>query len=383
MSSRRRLDENWRRRWLDVPKTRVAVVGLGLLGGSIGLALSRSAGRWHVVGVDRDEGTVGKAIAAGAVDAGTTDIGQGVHDADLVVFATPVRTVPDLIRTAAPGMKSGAVVTDVGSTKAELCRTIPPLLPPGVVYIGGHPMAGSELKGFDAADPYLFENAVYVLTPATNDAVAMRRVLEFVEALGAQPLVLEAARHDRIVAAVSHLPHLVAAALVNAVADAAAADAQLLALAAGGFRDTTRIASGDPALWRDICMTNREPLTAMLNLFQHTLARLRGAVEAGDDEELHAQLEAARATREQLPRHRKGILSTMYELVVQLEDRPGAISEVTACLAAKQINIKDIEILRVREGEGGTLRLALESEDDVERSLDALAKAGFFARRRG
>ncbi len=220
-------------------------------------------------------------------------------------------------------MKSGAVVTDVGSTKAELCRTIPPLLPPGVVYIGGHPMAGSELKGFDAADPYLFENAVYVLTPATNDAVAMRRVLEFVEALGAQPLVLEAARHDRIVAAVSHLPHLVAAALVNAVADAAAADAQLLALAAGGFRDTTRIASGDPALWRDICMTNREPLTAMLNLFQHTLCTPARRCRSRRRRRAPRPTRGGQAAREQLPRHRKGILSTMYELVVQLEDWPG------------------------------------------------------------
>lgn len=361
----------------------VAVVGLGLLGGSIGLALGRRPGARRVVGVARDRRTIEKALAFGAIDEGTTSLEEGVREADLVVFATPVRAVPDLVRQAAPALRPGAVVTDVGSTKLELCRTVPLLLPPGVAYVGGHPMAGSERTGIEAADPYLFENAVYVLTPTTPDPEPLRRLQAFVRALGAQPLVMDAARHDRIVAAVSHLPHIVAAALVSAVAEAAEHEPGMLALAAGGFRDTTRIASGDPAMWRDICLTNQRALLDMMEQFERALKRFRRAIAEADGEGLKARLEDARAAREQLPRHRKGILSAVYELVVQVADEPGAIHAVTGCLAAQGINIKDIEILRVREGEGGTLRLALESEADLETAIRELNAAGFPARRRG
>lgn len=361
----------------------ITIVGLGLLGGSIGLALGRTPGANRVVGVDRHEETIAKAVSLGIIDEGTTDVAAGVRDADLVVFATPVRVVPELVRAARGALKPGAVVTDVGSTKAELCRVIPPLLPSDVTYVGGHPMAGSEQTGLDAADPYLFENAVYILTPTTNASGPVQRVLTLVRALGAQAMVMDARRHDRIVAAVSHLPHIVAAALVNAVADAAVDEPHMLALAAGGFRDTTRVASGDPGMWRDICMTNRGPLTEMMERLERALHSFRNAIETAADADLERQLDAAKAVREQLPRHRKGILSAVWELVVQLADQPGAISQVTACLAAKQINIKDIEILRVREGEGGTLRLALESENDLKIALHELNAAGFPARRRG
>lgn len=364
-------------------QVKVAIVGLGLLGGSIGLALGREDGTGPVIGVARDEETIARAHALGMIDEGTTDLAAGVEDADLIVFATPVRAVPELVRQCAPSLKEGAVVTDVGSTKAELCRIVPPLLPKGVTYVGGHPMAGSERTGLEAADPYLFENAIYVLTPTSDDDEPLNRVRAFVQALGAQPLVMDAGHHDHIVAAISHLPHIVAAALVGAVADAAEAEPRTLALAAGGFRDTTRIASGDPAMWRDICLTNREPLLDMLDRFDDVLRSFRRAIQEADALALESQLDDARAVREQLPRHRKGILSTMYEMVVQLADRPGAISEVTACLAAKQINIKDIEILRVREGEGGTLRLAVENEADLAAALRQLHDAGFTARRRG
>lgn len=366
-----------------MPAGNITIVGLGLMGGSIGLALGRAAGPWRVVGVAKDAATISRATSLGMIDEGTTDMAEGVKHADLVVFATPVRAIPDLVRASAASFKDGAVVTDVGSTKAELCQIVPSLLPPGVTYVGGHPMAGSEQTGLEAADPYLFENAVYVLTPTTSEDEPLCRVRTFVESLGAQPLVMDAADHDAIVAAVSHLPHIVAAALVGAVADAARDEPRMLALAAGGFRDTTRVASGDPAMWRDICLTNRAPLLDMMARFERVLQSFRTAIHEANDIQLESQLAAARAVRDEIPRHRKGILSTMYEMVVQLADRPGAINEVTACLAAKQLNIRDIEILRVREGEGGTLRLALENEADLDMALQQLNAAGFTARRRG
>lgn len=363
----------------------MAIVGLGLLGGSIALALKHrepSNERWHVTGIAKDEPTLKQAIALGAIDDGTTDIQTGVAEADLVVFATPVRAIPPLVASCSAACKPGAVLTDVGSTKAELARMIPPLLPPNVQYVGGHPMAGSEQTGLHAADPYLFENAIYVITPEPGDRTGVEAVLELVTALGAQPLFMDAEEHDRTVAAVSHLPHMIAAALVNAVGQAAEDDPTVLALAAGGFRDTTRVASGDPHMWRDIFMSNRTHVLAMLDKFGRVLHSLRGATAAADEASLLEALQRARNIREQLPRHRQGLLLPMCEIVVQLADKPGGISEVTGSIAAKHVNIKDIEVLRVREGEAGTLRLAFEDEADMETALAAVTDIGFVARKR-
>ena len=349
----------------------------------MGMALCRAPGIERVHGVARRADTVAEAVALGAVHAGTTDLREGVAGADVVVFATPVRSIAPLVAEAAPALAPGTVVTDVGSTKAELCRTLPPLLPEGVEYIGGHPMAGSERTGLGAADPYLYQNAIYILTPLRENQPGLDKVLALVQAVGAQPLILDPEQHDRAVAAVSHLPHMVATALVLAVGQVAAEDPRVLALAAGGFRDTTRIASGDPVMWRDICLSNRGPLLEMLDRFRAVLDAAREAVARGDEDALMDHMTEARAVREQLPARRKGILSPMSELVVQLEDRPGAIHEVTGCIAAKGINIKDIEILRVREGEGGTLRLAFANDGDLQQALEQLAQRGFVARRRG
>lgn len=365
---------------------RVAVIGLGLLGGSLALALKQRepvSPPWHVVGVARDEETAARALAIGAVDEATTNAAAGVADADVVVFATPVGAIPSLVAHVAPFLKAGAVVTDVGSTKVELMRSIPPLLPQGVQYVGGHPMAGSERTGLEAADVYLLENAIYVVTPLHADQPGVERVVALAEAAGAQPLLMDARRHDRIVAAVSHLPHMVAAALVEAVGLAAEDDPTVLALAAGGFRDTTRVASGDPDMWRDIFISNRDEVLVMLDRFESVLQRLRRATAAADAEEIVNALSRARNVREQLPRHRQGILRPMCEIVVQLADKPGGISAVAGCIAERRVNIKDIEVLRVREGEAGTLRLAFETEEDMETALGALAAIGFVARRRG
>lgn len=365
---------------------KLAIVGLGLLGGSVAAALAQRAkniGPWHVTGVAREEGVVQEALSMGIVCEGTTELGRGVAGADVVLFATPVRAIPPLVAEAAPFLKRGAVVTDVGSTKADLARSIPPLLPPGVHYVGGHPMAGSERTGFAAADPFLFENAMYVVTPSRPDAPGVSSVLSLVDDLGAQALLMEPEQHDRMVAAVSHLPHMVAAALVGAVGDVAREDARVLALAAGGFRDTTRVASGDPGMWRDIFLTNQTHVVNMIDRFIATLTDLRDATAAADEAGLTAFLARAQKIRDALPRHRQGILRPMCEIVVQLADRPGAISEVTHCIAQRNVNIHDIEVLRVREGEAGTLRLAFGDEADQAAALAALTARGFVARKRG
>lgn len=356
------------------------------------MALGRSAHAFHVSGTDLDGQTVAEAVARGVVDTATTSVADAVKGADVIVFATPVTAIPALVRAHARHFKPGAVVTDVGSTKATLCETLPALLPRHVHYVGGHPLAGSERSKLQAADGQLFEHAVYVLTPPARsggterlhgEAEALQRVKTVVRAVGALPVVMDARRHDDIVAAVSHLPHVIAAALVGAVANAAAADDDVFALAAGGFHDTTRIAGADAALWRDICLDNREPLLRVLDEFDTTLQKARDALVAGDARRLHDFFAAARTWRAQLPSRGKGVLPPVCELVVHVADEPGALHRVTGCVADAGVNIKDIEVLREPGAAGGTVRLGFATEAQLQLALERFVSAGFRAERRG
>lgn len=361
---------------------RLAVVGMGLIGGSLALALRGHPRVAEVVGIDRDPRALELALSLGAADRVTSDL-SGVAGCRVVVVAVPVRSVAAVVRDVIPWCQPGTIITDVGSTKAEICRDVAAFLPPELVFIGGHPMAGSERAGMAAADRYLFQNAVYVLTPPDNcPPDALETLRELVEATGAHPMLLSPEEHDRAVAVTSHLPHAVAAALVLTLAEVGSGLPAAYQLVAGGFRDTTRIAAGDPVLWRDILLSNRDAIVPVLAQFERALERLRAALEEGRGDDLQAQLAAARERRSGLRLHSKGILGRVFDIVVHVVDRPGVIARVATLLAEQGINIIDIEILRVREGEGGTLRLAFEREDAMNRALAVLRDAGYPARPR-
>jgi len=361
---------------------RIAIVGVGLIGGSLGMAWrSRNAAK-EVIGVTRREETIAEALSVGAIDRGTTDLEEGVRTADVVIIATPIGAIAPLVRRIAPWLKEGAVVTDVGSTKGDVCREIWSQPAASHVFIGGHPMAGSEKAGVLAADLYLFQNAPYVLVPPPEyPPEALDLLASLARAAGARPIVMDPDEHDAIVATVSHLPHLVASALVNAASARARRYGNLLELAAGGFRDTTRVASGIEEVWTDICLTNVPQITAALDAFEIELSRLRRAIEQGDRELLSTALREAKEVRDGLPKKAKGILGKVFDLVVHVVDRPNAIAEVTGIVGRANINIIDIEILRVREGEGGTLRLGFEKETSREEAARLLEQAGYRLKR--
>ncbi|MCR4400809.1 MAG: prephenate dehydrogenase/arogenate dehydrogenase family protein, partial [Syntrophomonadaceae bacterium] len=246
-------------------------------------------------------------------------------------------------------------------------------LPPSVQGIGGHPMAGAETTGIAGSDRYLFENAVYVLTPPPGVAAAsMERLQSLVAATGARVLVMDADTHDVLVAAVSHLPHLVAAELVRV----ASRQPEALVLAAGGFRDATRIAASNPGMWEDIIFSNREAVLGQLEAMISSLEEVRDVVAAGDRPALRARLEQARAVRESIPRRQKGLLAQLHEVTAIVPDRPGVIGQVGVVLGRQGVNIVDIEILRVREGDGGTLRLAFATPAEAERAVELLRAEG-------
>lgn len=352
---------------------RVTIVGLGLIGGSLGMALIHGGVAAEVVGFARGAQTRSLAVELEAVHRATASLGEAVAGAELVVLAVPVGAMPALAAAMKGDLSPGAIVTDVGSTKETVVHSLENCLAPEAAYVGGHPMSGSERSGVRAADPYLFENAAYVLTPTDKTPPeAVERVQALARGVGALPLVLDPAVHDYLVAAVSHLPHLVAVTLTQTLARIAVDTPEALLLTAGGFRDTTRVAGGDADLWRDIFLANREKLLQVLQAFRGRLDRLEQEIRAADAAGLGQTLEEARAWRAKIPARAKGLLPGIYELVVTVPDRPGVIARLGSILADRGINIIDIEILRVREGEGGSIRLGLQSLEAAEAAYASL-----------
>jgi len=328
---------------------RALVVGTGLIGGSLGMAL-RARG-WHVSGEDADAERVAQALARGAVDA----VG---HDptAAVAVVATPAGAVPSTARRLLAAGRRDLVVTDVSGVKAQLVAAID-----HPRFVGGHPMAGSEQAGIAGADPDLFTGATWVLTPTpSTDLTAFSALQEIVTSLGADVVALSPSDHDRLVAVVSHVPHLVAATLMNAAADDAEHDGALLRLAAGGFRDMTRVAAGHPDIWPDICAENAEAIVAALDHVLGDLAAMRERIASMDRNGLLDVLERASIARRSLPA-RATRPDSLAELRVPVPDREGVLSEITTLAGDLGINIYDIEIAHSAEGRRGVLTIVVDA----------------------
>ena len=358
----------------------VAILGTGLIGASLGLALRQRAPHLDVVGADARADAMDTALSRGALTR-TADAADAVAGADLVVLAAPLDALPDLLRTVAPALKAGSLVTDVGSVKGPTMRAAADTLPESVRFIGGHPMAGAAIGGPENADALLFENAAYILTPpsGTGDLAAFApEALWLVETIGARAVVLDADRHDAIVATVSHLPQLLAVALVN---EAAEAGPDVLGLAAGGFRDMTRIAGSDFAVWGPILDDNRDAVVTVLSRFADRIGAIRDAV-ATDPAALAETFKTAAQTRAAIPASTKGFLAPLADVIVWADDRPGFLHHLTGVIAEAGLNLKDVELLRIREGEVGTFRFGFRTPAEADRAVAALTDAGYRAQRR-
>jgi prephenate dehydrogenase len=332
---------------------RALVVGTGLIGGSIALGLRRRG--WHVSGIDADADRQREALAAAVIDSAGDD-----HGAEVIFVAVPATAVAGVVRRllADAGRRPDAVVTDVSGVKTAIVGDAD-----HPRFIGGHPMAGSEQVGLHGADPDLFEGAVWVLTPtAATDLRAFERLRGVVLSLGADVLVLSPEDHDRLVAVVSHVPHLVAATLMNAASTGAEQDAALLRLAAGGFRDMTRVAAGHPGIWPDICAENAVPIVEALDALVSDLGAMRDRVAARDHDALLGVLQRASAARRNLPA-RVVRPEHLAELRIPVPDRAGVLAEITSLAAEAGIGIYDIEIAHSAEGPRGVLILVVGGAD--------------------
>ncbi|QFP76260.1 prephenate dehydrogenase [Deinococcus sp. AJ005] len=351
------------------------VAGVGLIGGSVAMGLRQRFLARHVIGMDASMDVLREAEALGLVDEIRPTAGEWLRDADLVILAAPMRALIPLANELAPFLNPAALVTDVGSVKGGIAAEMERLKVRN--FVAGHPMAGSERGGVTHANAALLENAVWVLTPTDQTPLtALSRARTLVEGLGAAPVVMPPDAHDALVATVSHLPYLASLALTHMVAR----DERLSLLAAGGFRDLTRVASGDPRMSRDMVVENKAALREALRRFRYQLDRLEADLE--EPEELLAAAHEGKRTRDSLPVVRRSLLPQKYDLVVAVPDKPNQIGIVTQTLGAAGVNIKDIEVLAIRE-EGGALRLGLESAEAVATATGILRGAGFEVRGRG
>lgn len=274
---------------------KVAIVGVGLIGGSLGLAIKKSRLADEVIGIGHRKSSLKEALKKRAVDRVTLDLKNGVKGANLIIVATPVGIMPRIVNKIKKLLKGGAIIIDVGSTKKEIGSKIENALSRGVHYVGCHPMAGSEKRGVGFADKELFKNSICIITPTKRtDGQALNKVKVFWKRLGADVRILAPELHDRLIGEISHIPHLAATALVAVASDEA------MKYASGGFKDVTRIASSEPPLWRDICMTNRKYIASALNRYISVLKKIRAKIELGTAQELEKLFRQAKAKRDRL-----------------------------------------------------------------------------------
>jgi len=349
---------------------RVTVIGTGLIGGSVGLALRRAG--LEVRGYDLDSAQARQAWELGAVDTVAPTLERAVAGADAAIVAVPVGDVAALVVQA---LDAGVpAVTDAGSVKGPIVRAIekhrPDVAPR---FVGGHPMAGSEQDGLEGAEADLFAGATWVLTPTENTAIsAFTRLRALVAELGAEVVAMTPEHHDALVAIVSHVPQLAATTLMDVAAGSGEEHATLLRLAAGGFRDMTRIAAGHPGIWPDICVANREAIVGVLDDYLDALIRVRDFVDEGDRGALLDILERARAARRSLPAGAPPG-EALAELRVPVPDKPGVLAEVTTLAGSLGINIADVEIAHSIEGASGVLVLVVAAgrAEELEAALVA------------
>jgi len=280
---------------------RLAVVGVGLIGGSLALALKEAGAVGHVVGIGRGLANLETALQRGVVDSFTLDPVEGVQNADVIFLATPVQALGPVAREMMPHLKPGAILTDGGSVKRAVIDAIEPSLREDVHFVPGHPIAGTENSGAEAAFATLYRDRRCILTPSDKtDREALDKITAMWQRVGSQVVIMEVEKHDRVLAAISHLPHMVAYALVNAVGAYDRYDENILEYSAGGFRDFTRIASSDPTMWRDIALTNREALVEMMEQFETFFAELKADVAVGSAEQLFEFFRRSKQSRDEI-----------------------------------------------------------------------------------
>ncbi len=353
---------------------RVFVIGLGLIGGSLALCIKKNHQNAIVVGFDVNKEQARLARMLGVADETVDCIEEGAVDADLIVIATPVKEAENILKTLVElPLKKDVIITDAGSTKKEIVKKAASLREKGIAFIGGHPMAGSHKSGVTAAKAILFENAFYLLTPEeyiTKEEI--HRLEQWLEGTKAKFIITTPEEHDYLTGVISHFPHIIAASLVHQAERTSEKDKLVPRLAAGGFRDVTRIASSSPTMWRDILLHNKEVLLHLLHEWQEEMEKVTTMLKTENSEGIFQYFQRAKQFRDELPQKERGAIPSFYDLFVDVPDYPGVISEITGILAQDKISITNIRILETREDIHGVLVISFQTEEDRSRATASI-----------
>ncbi len=352
-------------------------IGLGLIGGSIARALKQSLPQVHIVAHDTDPGTLRLAQKEGIADRTASAVSECFRDCDYIFLCAPVQGNDSSLETVRRYMKPGCLLTDVGSVKTPIHEAVHRA---GLdsCFVGGHPMAGSERTGFANSKASLLENAYYILTPAPGvPGEKLESFRKLVEKTGAIPLILDCHSHDYVTAAVSHLPHVVAASLVSLVEDSDSADGIMKLVAAGGFKDITRIASSSALMWQQICLANGHNISSLLSDYITALEAFRDLLETRNEEGLYQAFDRARLYRDSFIGASSGPIKRSYRISVDIADKSGALARITMLLATQDLSIKNIGITHNRESEDGVLKVEFYDEASQKTAAQVLGAEGY------
>lgn len=353
---------------------KIGFIGLGLIGGSIAKAIRRYYPDYEIVAFDKNRETLALATQESIINVACTSIDDNFRGCNYIFLCAPVAFNTAYLKQMMPYLHDDMILTDVGSVKTPIHDEIIRL---GLedYFIGGHPMAGSEKSGFANSKPILIENAYFVLTPSAK--VAKKKIdayASFVESLRALPIVLDYHEHDIVTGTISHLPHIIAASLVNFVRDTDTKDELMKTLAAGGFKDITRIASSSPTMWEHICAQNQSNISQILGNYIETLNEAKKLVDAGDSQGIYDMFDHSRNYRNSMPNGSAGPIKRAFEIYCDIPDEAGVIATIATILASNALSIKNIGIVHNREFEEGVLRIEFYDEDSSSRAAALLQK---------
>ena len=352
----------------------IGFIGLGLIGGSIAKTIRKFHPDYHILAYAKHKETLAAALNCNAIDAVLEEKDERYHTCDYIFLCAPVEYNIEYLKYLKNVISDDCIITDAGSVKGPIHKAVEEL---GMdhCFIGGHPMAGSEQSGFEHSSDHLLENAYYILTPGGQ--VPLEKLTEFselIDSLGSIPMVLTAEEHDFITAGVSHLPHIIASTLVNFVKTHDTKDEMMKNLAAGGFKDITRIASSSPVMWQNICLKNKDNIVKILDQYIDSLEDFKEAVEREDDLDLYTRFESSRNYRNSMPSSSAGPIKKSFAVYCDIIDEAGGIAAIATILASNNISIKNIGIVHNREFEEGVLRIEFYDEDSSKRAVGLLQK---------
>jgi len=357
----------------------IGIIGLGLIGGSVAKALKKvHAQNSYIIAYDINPSELQSALEEGIINERADEVGKAFQKCNVIFICTPIGEIAPTVEKLLPHLAPDCILTDIGSTKYDVVQEITSLIEKQnkkLYFIGGHPMAGSERSGYQASTPHLFENAYYVLTPSMDTPDFILFILQkLVERLGAIPIILSASYHDFATAAVSHIPHIIASSLVHLVKKSDGENRYLHTLAAGGFKDITRIASSNATVWQHICLSNHEQILKLFKQYKSILQEFITFLESKDEEALYDFFESSRIYRDTFNDSIANDINKNFTLYVDAKDEPGIIASIATLLSSHRINIKDIGIINHREFEAGVLRICVESKKDRLLAWEVLAK---------